>query len=125
MFVRAAIVTLLIAGGGAVASAQQIGGKYRAEGTDQSGTQYKGTVEIVRVSETSCRIEWNDGSAGICLISGDTLTAAFMVHGAIGVGLYTVSPDGVIEGTYIDDFHGGGIEKVHQIGSETFTPIGQ
>lgn len=125
MFVRAAIVTLLIAESGAIASAQEIGGKYRAEGTDQSGTKYMGTVEIVKVSETTCRIEWNDGSAGICLISGNTLTAAFMVHGAIGVGLYKVSPDGVIEGAYIDDFHGGGIEKVQQTGSEKFTPLGQ
>jgi hypothetical protein len=119
VFVLAAFIALLCP----VVAAQDIGGRYKSEGTDPAGGHFSLTAEIEMLPENTCRIKWSDGSSGICFLTGTTFSIAYIIHGAVGLGVYEVSSDGTIEGPFIDDFHGGGIGTGGKIGTEKLTPI--
>lgn len=51
------------------------------------------------------------------MLTGDMLSAGYLVHGVIAVGVYKVSPDGTLDGSFIDNYHGKGF------GKEKLTPI--
>jgi hypothetical protein len=117
MIIRASALLLYVAAAGSSAAAQDIAGRYRAETTNQAGANILGTAEIVMMSENTCRIKWAGGSMGICMLKGATLAVSYVFRGAPGVGIYEISKDGTIEGTFFDDFHKA------EIGREKLTPI--
>jgi hypothetical protein len=98
----------------ATASAQSIGGKYRVAGTNLNGSRYSGTAEIVSTGGATCRIAWTTGGTtakGICMRHGDTLAAAYVMSGAIGLIVYQIKPDGVLDGVWtIADQAGSGTD---------------
>ena len=106
----------LIAAWCTTAAAQDVGGHYRMAGTDTKGVAYAGSADIEMTADNTCRITFSDGFSGICMVKGTTLTAAYMVHGKVGLVIYEISGDGSLQGTFIDDYHGGGI------GKEALTP---
>lgn len=101
------------------ASAQTVGGKYSAAGTNFDGSPYKGTAVITVASKTTCRIVWQTAgttSQGFCMLMGNALTAAYKLGSSVGLILYLVKPDGVLEGAWtIADKDGAG--------TETLTPM--
>ncbi|WP_271892518.1 hypothetical protein [Candidatus Phyllobacterium onerii] len=121
--IRIAAFAAFVAAGSSVAAAEGIGGQYRSEGIDPADSHFSVTVEIEILAENTCRIKWSDGSKGICMLKGTTLSTAGIVHGTAQLGVYEVSSDGSIEGSFIDDYHGGGIGKGGKIGKEKMTPI--
>lgn len=123
MTTRTGAFAAFVVAGCSVASAQDIGGSYKSEGTDPTGSHFSVTVQIEMLPQNACHIKWSDGSAGICMLKGTTFFMASIVHGTPQLGVYEVSSDGSIVGTFIDDFHGGGIGKGGKIGTEKMTPI--
>ncbi len=109
----AASLALLTA---APASAQSIGGKYTAEGTNLDGSAYTGTAEITLTSETTCVIHWETGgttSEGICARNDDSFAAAHVTTGNVGLIIYKVQEDGSLEGLWtIAGKEGSGTEKL-------------
>lgn len=96
-------------------SAQSIGGKYNAEGTNLDGSVYKGTAEITLTSETTCVIHWETGTAadGICARNGDAFAAAHVTTGEVGLIIYKVLEDGSLEGLWtVAGKEGNGTEKL-------------
>jgi hypothetical protein len=97
------------------ATAQDIGGKYRVEGTNFDGSRYSGTAEIVVTSKNTCRITWNTGttSRGICMRNGNTFAASYALGGVVGLVIYEIRPDGRLEGLWtVADRNGVGTEKL-------------
>jgi hypothetical protein len=111
MAIRIAALAAFIAAGYTAAAAQDIGGRYRTECTLQTGSSCSGTAEIVMTSENTCSIKWDDGTAGLCMLRGTTLSLGYIVHGVAGLGVYEVSADGSLEGVFIDNYHGKGFGK--------------
>ena len=69
-------------------------------------------------SETTCDINFVDGSTGVCMLDGTTLSIGSILHGVYPqLGIYQVGPDGTIEGVFIDNYHGKGTHR------EKWTPV--
>jgi hypothetical protein len=96
------------------ASAQELGGKYRVSGTNLNGSRYAGTAEIVFTSATTRRIVWVTGattSKGICMRRSNVLSAAYSLNNVIGLVIYEIKPDGVLDGIWtIADQPGAGTD---------------
>jgi len=96
------------------APAQEIGGKYRVTGTNLDGSRYAGTAEIVITSPTTCRIVWVTGgtnSRGICMRHSNVFTAAYKLGNAVGLVIYEVKGDGVLDGVWtVADQRGAGTD---------------
>ena len=96
------------------APAQEIGGKYRVTGTNLDGSRYAGTAEIVITSPTTCRIVWVTGgttSRGICMRRSNVFTAAYKLGNAVGLVIYEVKGDGVLDGVWtVADQRGAGTD---------------
>ncbi|MFI0849308.1 hypothetical protein [Mesorhizobium sp. IMUNJ 23232] len=116
MALRRGLLIAFTAVGCGNAIAADITGHYRMEGVDTKGNSYSGSADISMSSESNCRIKFSDGFGGICLVSGDQLAVAYDVHGKLGLSLYEIGSDGSLDGTFIDDYHGGGV------GREKLTP---
>ena len=101
------VVVSLIAAECCTVAAKDLGGHYAVNGTLAKGRNYSVTADIVMTSETTCNITWYDGSKGVCILDGNTLSIGTALRGEGGpqVGAYQVSPDGSIEGVFIDNFH--------------------
>ena len=103
----------------APASAVDFGGKYKVEGTNINGTKYDGEATITVTSETTCEIKWVTGdttSEGICMRNDDSFAAGYMMGKEVGLVIYKVSPDGVLNGLWTIAGNGGA-------GTETLTPM--
>jgi hypothetical protein len=103
----------------ASAAAQNLPGKYEVEGKNLDGSPYSGTAEIVATSEVTCRIAWQTGSTtseGICMRSGTSFAAGYVLGEAIGLVVYEMKPDGSLVGTWTIADHDG-------VGEEILTPI--
>jgi hypothetical protein len=120
---RLTAFAFFISVGSIIASAQDISGRYKAEGIDPEGTRFSETAVIEMMPDGTCRIKWSGGIEGICIFKESTLSVGYIVHGKAGLGVYKVAMDGSIEGTFIDNFHGGGIGKGGKIGKEKMTAI--
>jgi hypothetical protein len=98
------------------ASAQDIGGKYTADGTNLDGSAYNGTVEVTLTSDTTCVIKWDTNGAaseGICARNGDSFAAAHITGGEVGLIIYKVAEDGSMDGLWtIAGKEGNGTEKL-------------
>ena len=110
---------LFIFAGSIVPSAQDISGRYKAEGTDPEGTRFSETAVKEMMPDGTCRVKWSGGIEGICIFKESILSVGYTVHGKAGLGVYKVASDG----TFIDNFHGGGIGKGGKIGTEQLTAI--
>jgi hypothetical protein len=122
---RCLVAGAALAASFSMAGAQETGGRYRSEGVDTVGNNFVLSAEIEMFGKTVCRIKWSDGSGGICMLDGSRLVVSYLIHGALGVAVYDRAEDGSFSGKFVDDFHGGGIEKNSRIGIEKLTPIRQ
>jgi hypothetical protein len=100
------------------AAAEDVAGRYDIDGTLASGKSYSVTAEIVMTSEATCDVNWTDGTTGVCMLDGTTLSVASILHSGLPqLGIYQVAPDGTFEGVFIDNYHGKGIHR------EKWTPM--
>lgn len=125
MRARMVAASFLLAAGFSPAAAQDIGGRYSSEGIDPAGGKFSLTAEITMVYDNACRLRWSDGTDAICMLNGNSLSVAYLIHGKLGLGVYELSSDGSLDGPIIDDFHGGGTGKGGKIGREKLTPVRQ
>jgi hypothetical protein len=115
---RIAIVAAVLAVGGLSAEAQNIGGRYRIEGTNPNGSRYAGTAVVTLTSDTTCRIVWDTGgtSNGICMRNGDTFAAGYVLQGKPGLVIYRLSGDGSMRGIWTIAGEGGaGTENLYPL----------
>lgn len=99
-------------------AAQDIGGRYLVQGTGLNGAGYGGEAVIASTSDVTCEIVWNTGgqiTEGICMRSGNVFSAAYVINGRAGMIIYTVAPDGLMQGTWT-------IAGVNAVGTETLYP---
>lgn len=85
------------------AMAQDIGGTYEVQGTNFDGSPYGGEAEITLTSDVTCAIVWTTGdsnSSGICMRSGNVFAAGYELNGAVGLVIYQVKPNGVLNGSW-------------------------
>jgi len=110
----ATLAAAALAASVATTSAQEIGGKYRVNGTNLDGSRYSGTAEIVVTSPTTCRIRWVTGgttSTGICMKRSNVFTAAYRQGSAVGLVIYEVRDNGVLDGVWtVADQRGAGTD---------------
>lgn len=99
------------------AAAQDVGGRYTAEGRNFDGSRYRGTAEIRVTSKNTCRIRWNVGSTyeGICMRNGRIFAATYGSGGTAGLVIYEIRPDGRMEGLWTTADREG-------VGTETLIP---
>ncbi len=112
-------LALLACATAAPLQAQEIGGHYKVEGTNINGTTYDGDATITLTSETTCEIEWVTGpttSKGICMRNDDSFAAGYEIGNEVGLIIYKVAADGVMNGLWTIAGNGGN-------GTETLTPI--
>mgnify|MGYP006285318141 CR=1 FL=1 len=98
--------------------AQDIGGTYTVQGTNLDGSAYSGEATITQTSEYTCEIAWTTGdstSTGICMRDSNAFTAAYELSGQIGLVIYLVKPDGVLDGTWT-------VAGINAVGTEILTP---
>jgi hypothetical protein len=83
--------------------AQSIGGNYVIDGTNIDGSKYGGRAEITLTSNTTCEIVWVTGStqsSGICSRNGDAFAAAYELNGDVGLAIYRLQANGVLNGVW-------------------------
>ncbi|MBM3543779.1 MAG: hypothetical protein FJX44_04620 [Alphaproteobacteria bacterium] len=113
------IATCLLLTSVASAAAQNLPGKYEVEGKNLDGSPYSGTAEIVATTEVTCRITWQTGSTtseGICMRSGKSFAAGYVLGESVGLVVYEMKPDGSLVGTWT-------IADQDGVGEEILTPI--
>jgi hypothetical protein len=120
MVARTFSVVGFIAAGCTAAAADGLSGRYAVNGMLANGMKYSVSAEIVMTSQTTCDIKWSDGSKGVCMVNGTTLSIASVVHGDPQIGVYQVAPDGSIDGVFTDNFHPKGVDGIHR---EKLTPV--
>jgi hypothetical protein len=126
------VVRILAAAGfiaaGCTAVAADISGRYEANATFANGRTYSSWAVIKMTSESTCEISWSDGTKGVCMLNGTTLSiGSVFLPGVPGgehpfgevnvkaepqVGVYQVAPDGSIEGVFFENVYKGGREKL-------------
>jgi hypothetical protein len=114
MISKMATAAAMLVAGTALAGAQDVGGTYRADGTNFDGSRYKGTATIEATSSTTCRIRWDTGtvSEGICMRNQNALAAAYAFEtGKVGLVVYEIMADGTLNGVWtMADTNGAGTE---------------
>ncbi len=103
---------------GSLAEAQDIGGSYLVKGTNLDGSTYEGDAQITLTSEFTCEIIWQTGgttSSGICMRDGNAFTAGYELGGKVGLVIYRVQADGVLDGLWT-------IAGVNAVGTELLIP---
>ena len=98
------LAAALVAAGTVAAAADpgDVGGTYDVRGTNLDGSKYTGTAVIKVISKTTCTIVWDVGSesSGICMRSGVALAAGYTLNKAVGLVIYEIRDDGVLDGTW-------------------------
>lgn len=91
-------------------------GTYTVEGTNLDGSPYRGTATIELTSDTTCSIDWVTGgttSTGICMLYEDAFAAGYVLGDAVGIIVYKVVGDGILEGAWtISGKNGSGTETL-------------
>lgn len=101
MIARLALVAAVLVA--QAAGAQDVGGLYAVQGTNFDGSAYGGQAKIVLTSDVTCEIYWTTGlttSQGICMRSGDVFSAAYKSGSAVGLVIYRIHKDGVLDGSW-------------------------
>lgn len=91
---------------------------FTVKGTNPNGSPYGGTAWIAPTSDATCKIAWQTGSStseGFCMVSGDVLTAAYILGEVVGLVIYKIKPDGTLDGTWT-------IADKPGVGTEVLTP---
>jgi hypothetical protein len=99
---RLSLALPLLAGLASPAAAQQAG-LYDVTGTNLDGTSYTGVAQIQQVGLSSFTILWRIGNQaveGVGFASGRTIAVAYGLSRRPGIGIYTLSPDGSMEGEW-------------------------
>jgi len=96
-----ALPAVVLAASVSAASAQTVGGKYKAQGINPDKSTYSGTAEITR-DGNNCHITWDVGSEweGQCMLSGAAFAAWYRSGDTTGLLLYWLMPNGVLEGRW-------------------------
>ncbi len=92
---------LSLAASTAVFAQDVTAGTYDVEGTNLDGSAYSGTATIALESDTTCSITWETGgttSHGICMLYDDAFAAGYVLDDAVGLVVYKVKGNGVLEG---------------------------
>ena len=82
-------------------------------GVNPDGSKYGGTAEITVTSKNTCRIVWDVGteSSGICMRNGIALAAGYVLKDKIGLVIYEIRDDGILDGIWtVADQDGVGSE---------------
>ena len=101
-----------------MATAQDVGGKYLVRGTNLDGSPYEGHAMITPTSKYTCNIEWKTGgstSSGICMRDSNAFTAGYQLNGKVGLVIYLIKADGVLDGSWT-------VDGVNAVGTEVLTP---
>ncbi|WP_376093294.1 hypothetical protein ACE7GA_25255 [Roseomonas sp. CCTCC AB2023176] len=116
---RAGVLGALLAFGSLAAPAwAQRAGLYDVTGTNPDGTPYSGVLQLAPAGLAAWQIAWNiEGNrfAGYGMSAGNTFAAGFTLGQRPGLGIYTVSEDGVLTGQWT-------LIGSSAIGTETLTP---
>lgn len=102
MMRRLALAVGLVALLAAPAQAQRAG-LYDVEGTNLDGSAYRGQAQIEQLGLNSFAIRWRIGNQiveGVGMASGRTIAVAYGVSQRPGIGIYTLKPDGSMEGEW-------------------------
>ena len=78
-------------------------GFYDVTGKNLDGTDYTGVAQIRSVGLNSFNIVWRTGSQiveGVGMASGRTVSVAYGLAQRPGMGIYTLNPDGSLEGEW-------------------------
>ena len=78
-------------------------GIYDVTGKNLDGTDYTGVAQIRSVGLNSFNIVWRTGSQiveGVGMASGRTVSVAYGLAQRPGMGIYTLNPDGSLEGEW-------------------------
>ncbi|MBU8539794.1 hypothetical protein [Falsiroseomonas tokyonensis] len=98
----AAAIPALAALAATPASAQRAG-LYDVTGTNLDGSSYTGVAQIRTVGLASFAILWRIGNQsveGVGFASGRTVAVAYGLSQRPGIGIYTLNPDGSMEGEW-------------------------
>lgn len=99
-------------------SAQAIGGLYEVQGKNFDGSPYGGEAAIALTSDVTCEIVWttgNSSSTGICMRSGNVFVAGYELNGKVGLIIYQVMDNGVLDGSWT-------IAGTNAVGYEVLVP---
>lgn len=109
----------LLAASSAIAAAQELTGNYTVAGKNPDGSSYNGTATIAGTAGGVCGITWTIGSGqssqAFCMRQGEVLGAAYVIGNSIGLVIYRLGADGVLDGTW-------SIAGQEGIGEERLTP---
>jgi hypothetical protein len=78
-------------------------GLYDVQGTNLDGTTYDGVAQIRALGMNSFTILWRVGGQiveGVGMASGRTISVAYGMAQRPGMGIYTLNPDGSMEGEW-------------------------
>jgi hypothetical protein len=78
-------------------------GIYDVRGTNLDGTEYTGLAQIRALGVSSFAIIWRLGDQvvqGVGIASGRTVSVAYGLSQRPGMGIYTLNPDGSMEGEW-------------------------
>jgi hypothetical protein len=84
-------------------AAAQRAGLYDVSGTNLDGTPYTGQAQIQGLGLASFAILWRIGNQvveGVGFASGRTIAVAYGLSQRPGIGIYTLNPDGSLEGEW-------------------------
>ena len=98
---RTALIAFTLFGLAGAASARELGGNYRANGTNFDGSPYSGTATISIMSDTTCAITWVTGSTssdGLYMRNQDAFAASYQMGNSVGLVIYKIMPDGSLNG---------------------------
>lgn len=101
---RLIAVAAALLGSVSIAGAQQITGRYQVIGDNANGTGYRGVAEITGTAGGNCGIRWSipntPPTQGFCMRQGNVLSAAYRLGNAIGLVVYRIGDNGVLDGTW-------------------------
>lgn len=111
-FTAVALLLLAVVPAGAEEPVK-LSGTYDVRGTNFDGSEYRGVAKITVTTQDTCRIVWDTGSeaAGICMRNGGALAASYVMGSAVGLVIYRIRPDGILDGLWtVADTAGHGTE---------------
>jgi hypothetical protein len=101
---RLVAVAAALLGSVSTAGAQQITGRYQVIGDNGDGSRYSGVAVISGTAGGNCGIRWaitnTPPTQGFCMRQGNVLSAAYKLGESVGLVVYRITDNGVLEGTW-------------------------
>ena len=101
--IRTALIGLALVSLAGAAAARDLGGEYRANGTNFDGSPYSGTASINITSDTTCAITWTTGQhelQRLCAAQPGCVRSGYVMGDSIGLVIYKMMPDGSLNGIW-------------------------